>query len=162
MFILPSLDYHDMIRSSLLAANVALEMAWRHSDGDQYILFIEDDVVFSSKFAHMVTNTYLGPETGFLTLYLPGHGYQSHIIDPTHFYGTQSILFTRKAVGEIVAGRDEMMTTFLPGYDIRWSRFLAHKGYVLYCRDRSYVQHLAANSRLHDHGRSHASALFEP
>lgn len=143
------------------AANEALGHALQHSHEDDYILFMEDDIVFSSLFPEKATNTYLGPETGFLTLYMPGNGYGFHIINPSHFYGTQCLLFTRKAAEEIVRGRDEMMANFLPGYDIRWSRFLAHKGYLLYCQERSYVQHQPGLSRLH-HQVSHVSNCFSP
>lgn len=145
-----------------LAANIALEWGLRHAEDDQHILFIEDDIVFSSHFPNKVANTYLGPETGFLTLYMAGNGYGRGTVDPNHFYGTQCVLFPRKAVEEIVTGRDEMMANFLPGYDIRWSRFLAHKGYTLYCSDHSYVQHLPSSSRLHEQPGSHASNCFVP
>jgi hypothetical protein len=154
----PGLSAYDSVQA---AANLALEWGLRNAAADDYLLFIEDDIVFSSHFPRTVTTTYLGPETGFLTLYLPDNGYGRGVIDPEHFYGTQCVLFTRKAAEEIVTGRDEMMTKFMPGYDIRWSRFLAHKGYVLYSFDRSYVQHLPGHSRLHG-GGSHVSRRFLP
>jgi hypothetical protein len=81
------------------AGNLALALALQHSEHDEYILFLEDDIVFSSHFPEKATNTYLGPETGFLTLYMPGNGYGFHIINPSKFYGTQCLLFTRRAVG---------------------------------------------------------------
>ncbi|MET3159982.1 hypothetical protein [Bradyrhizobium diazoefficiens] len=143
------------------AANTALRFALQHSQEDDYILFMEDDIVFSSLFPEKATNTYLGPEAGFLTLYMPDNGYGFHIIKPSEFYGTQCLLFTRKAVEEIVRGCDEMMANLPPGYDIRWSRFLAQKGYVLYCPDKSYVQHQSGLSRLH-HQVSHVSNCFRP
>lgn len=144
------------------AANLALQLALQNSAVEDYILFLEDDIVFSSRFAEKVVNTYLGPETGFLTLYAPGDGYGFHILEPSRFYGTQCLLFTRKAVEEIVLNREHMMANFLPGYDIRWSRFLARKGYVLYCTDASYVQHLPRHSGLHQGGGTHASNCFLP
>jgi len=154
----PGMSKYDSVQE---AANIALDWALRDSAEDDYILFLEDDIVFSSYFPEKVVNTYLGPETGFLTLYAPGDGYGFHIIDPSRFYGTQCVLFTRKAVEEIVHRRHDMMANFWPGYDIRWSRFLAHKGYVLYCTDHSYVQHQPVYSRLHGHG-SHVSNRFLP
>lgn len=144
------------------AANLALQLAVENSAPEDYLLFIEDDIAFSSHFAEKAANTYLGPETGFLSFYLPGDGYGSHIIEPTRFYGTQCLLFTRKAVEEIVENRDDLMANFLPGYDIRWSRFLASKGYVLYCTDASYVQHLPRHSRLHQLDGTHLSNCFLP
>jgi hypothetical protein len=143
------------------AANRALELALQDSSEEDYILFLEDDIAFSSHFAEKVINSYLGPETGFLTLYTPGDEYGFHIVEPSRFYGTQCLLFTRKAVEEIVLNRNYMMANFPPGYDIRWSRFLAHKDYVLYCTDYSYVQHLPSISRLHGQG-SHTSNRFLP
>jgi hypothetical protein len=144
-----------------LAANMALSLALDAADERDYILFLEDDLLFSSRFAETVSNTYLGPETGFFTLYLPGGGYGSNVVDPAHFYGSQCLLFTRDAVERIVRGSEEMMAEFLPGYDIRWSRFLGHAGFTLYAADQSYVQHQPVVSRLHGHG-SHQSNRFLP
>jgi hypothetical protein len=143
------------------AANLALAAALHHSDESDYILFLEDDIVFSSQFSRTITNTHLNPETGFLTLYQPGSGYGSLVVDPSRFYGSQCLLFTRKAVDEIVRGRDKMMANFPAGYDIRWSKFLAQQGYVLYCTDRSYVQHQSSRSRLRSK-KLHRSDCFLP
>jgi hypothetical protein len=54
-----------------------------------------------------------------------------------------------------------MHAAFPPGYDIRWSSYLAAQGYPLYATERSYVQHLSTLSRLHGHG-THASRCFVP
>jgi hypothetical protein len=143
------------------AANLALALALSAAETDDYILFLEDDLLFSSQFAEKVSNTYLGPETGFFTLYLPGDGYGSDVVQPSRFYGSQCLLFTRAAAGAIVAGREEMMARFPPGYDIRWSRFLAHKNFVLYAASHSFVQHQPGLSRLHGHA-SHMSNRFVP
>jgi hypothetical protein len=144
------------------AANRALAVALQHAAQDDYVLFVEDDVVFSSRFPERATNTYLGPETGFLTLYAAGNGYGSGVVEPSHFYGSQCLLFTRKAVEEIVSNERFMMANFMPGYDIRWSRFLGHRGYVLYSTDFSYVQHYPRQSRLHGHTGNHISNCFLP
>src|SRR3979411_772616 len=144
------------------AANAALKLALQHAAPDDYILFLEDDVAFSSRFVDKATNTYLGPETGFLTLYTPGDEYGFLLAEPGRFYGSQCLLFTRKAVEEIVLNVSFMMASFMPGYDIRWSRFLGARGYVLYCTDFSYVQHLPRKSRLHDHSGNHISNRFVP
>jgi hypothetical protein len=144
------------------AANHALALALQHAQAGDHVLFVEDDVVFSSRFAEKVANTYLGPETGFLTLYAAGEGYGSDVVAPSHFYGSQCLLFTRQAVAEIVHNVRFMMANFMPGYDIRWSRFLAHKGYILYTTDFSYVQHVPRQSRLHGHSGNHISNRFLP
>jgi hypothetical protein len=141
------------------AANFALEKALAEAGADDYVLFMEDDITFSTRFVEKIRSLYLGAETGFVTLYQPGSGYGFHILDPERFYGTQCVMFTRRAVAEIIANREEMMKNFRPGYDIRWSRFLASRGYTLYCTDHSYVQHLPSVSRLHGLG-SHTSYNF--
>lgn len=68
----PGMSAYDSVQE---AANLALKLALEHAAADDYILFMEDDIAFSSRFAEKVVNTYLGPETGFLTLYTPGDGY---------------------------------------------------------------------------------------
>jgi hypothetical protein len=144
------------------AANRALALALQHAEPGEHVLFVEDDVVFSSHFADKVANTYLGPETGFLTLYAAGDGYGCDVVPPSSFYGSQCLLFTRAAVADIVHNVRFMMASFPPGYDIRWSRFLAHQGYVLYSTDYSYVQHVPRPSRLHGHSGNHVSNRFRP
>ncbi len=143
------------------AANLALALALDAAEPDDYILFLEDDVLFSSRFAETVSNTYLGPESGFFTLYLPGDGYGSDVVQPSRFYGSQCLLFPRAAVAALVEGCEHMMANFPPGYDIRWSRFLAHRNFVLYAASHSFVQHQPGLSRLHGHG-SHLSNRFVP
>jgi hypothetical protein len=83
----PGVSCYDSVQDG---ANFALRLALEHSADEDYILFLEDDVAFSSRFAEKVTNTYLGPETGFLTLYTPRREYGSSIVEPTRFYGTLS------------------------------------------------------------------------
>jgi hypothetical protein len=153
----PGMSPYDSVQE---AANFALARALEEAGPDDYILFMEDDIYFSSRFTAKLNSIYLGPETGFVTLYHPGDGYGFHIVNPEHFYGTQCLMFTRRAVEEIVRDRDYMMANFWPGYDIRWSRFLASRGYVLYCTDRSYVQHVQSPSRLHGHASVHVSRQF--
>ncbi len=154
----PGLSTYDSVQ---LAANLALALAAEHAEEGDYILFLEDDLLFSSRFAEVVSNTYLGPETGFFTLYQPGDGYGSDVIDPECFYGSQCLLFTVPAVRQIVYHSEDMMARFLPGDDIPWSRFLADSGYKLYAADRSYVQHQPCPSRLHKLP-AHASRRFVP
>lgn len=126
--------------------------------GDQ-ILFIEDDIIFSRRFNEKLRTLSINPDTGLLTLYLPGNEYGSTLVDPHKFYGTQCVLFPRQPLQEIVANWDEIKRRIPPGYDIRWSRFLGERGYKLYSTEHSYVQHLQTTSRLHGHS-SHVSHKF--
>ncbi|MDQ1613879.1 MAG: hypothetical protein QOG00_3810 [Pyrinomonadaceae bacterium] len=128
-------------------------------EGDR-ILFIEDDIIFSKRFNEKLRTLRVNPDTGLLTLYLPGNEYGSTVIDPHKFYGTQCVLFPRRPLQEIVANWDEIKRRIPPGYDIRWSRFLGERGYKLYGTEHSYVQHLQTVSRLHGHS-SHISNKFK-
>ena len=131
-------------------------------EGDA-ILFLEDDIVFSTRFLQTLQALDMPDDAGFISLFQPGTGYGSRVIDPGRFYGTQCVLFPRRAVQEMVDHWDLLINNFLPGYDIRWSRFLASRGYRLYCTDRAYVQHIGRYSALH--ARSSAqlySRLFVP
>lgn len=143
------------------AADYALAGAVELGGENDLYLFVEDDVIFSSRFVDCLNSAQLGEQAGFLTFYLPGNGYEATEIDPNQFYGTQCVLFPRHSVELIVREREEMCSKFPPGYDIRWSRFLSAKGYRLYATDHSYVQHLSMVSRLHGH-LTHASNRFLP
>jgi GT2 family glycosyltransferase len=143
------------------AADFALATALAETGEHCSYLFVEDDIAFSSRFSQRLRMVPVGDRFGFLTFYLPGNGYGSSRIDPGHFYGTQCVLFPREAMEVLVREKAEMHARYLPGYDIRWSRYLAHKGYELRATERSYVQHLSSMSRLHE-GATHTSNCFEP
>jgi hypothetical protein len=142
----PGLSSYDSVQSGI---KTVLESALQETKEEDSILFLEDDVVFSSRFLETLQALKMPHDAGFMSLYQPGAGYGSRIIDPNRFYGTQCILFPRPVVQEMADQWEVMMTNFLPGYDIRWSRFLASRGYRLYCTDRSYVQHIGKDSALH-------------
>ena len=152
----PGMSVYDSVQE---AASFAMEKALEESPQDTMILFMEDDIRFSKLFVEKLNSLDVAPDTGFVTFYLPGDEYGSITIDPSRFYGTQCLVFPRHAVSEIVEHREYMRSAFYPGYDIRWSRFLAERGYRLYATDRSYVQHLAAISRLNGYS-SHVSNRF--
>jgi hypothetical protein len=153
-----AMNFYESVQD---AADFALSTAIEHGDEDSYYLFLEDDIVFSSRFSDRLGQVRWENEFGFLTFYLPGDGFGGDRIDPNRFYGTQCVLFPRNSVEKVVSGKSEMHAAFPPGYDIRWSRYLAAKGYPLYATERSYVQHLSTLSRLHGHG-THASRCFVP
>jgi GT2 family glycosyltransferase len=152
----PGMNIYDSVQE---AATTALAAVLPDSGPQDRILFLEDDILFSSRFGEALTQVKVDSETGFVTMYLPGTGYGSEEIQADQFYGTQCILFSRRAVEQITAGREEMQSTIPPGYDIRWSRYLAAKGFRLRATRESYVQHIGGNSRLHG-TTSHASSVF--
>lgn len=141
------------------AVSFGFNKAIQETAANDLILFIEDDIIFSSRFLGALNSIEIMPDTGFVTFYLPGNGYGDSEIDPNSFYGTQCILFPRTPLELIANSWDEIKSRIPPGYDIRWSRFLPEKGYKLHCTSHSYVQHLQSISRLHGHS-SHVSNRF--
>lgn len=141
------------------AVHFGFQRTLEESNARDLILFLEDDIVFSTGFLEKLHSIQMMPDTGFITLYSPGDEYGSLVIDPNRFYGTQCVLFPRKAVEDITINWGDIKSRIPPGYDIRWSRFLSERGYKLYGTDYSYVQHLQGASRLHGHS-SHISNRF--
>lgn len=150
------MNFYDSVQD---AAAFCCRQALEVTGGDDRILFLEDDIVFSRHFSRQLVSLETPADAGFITFYQPGRGYGSRVIDPEHFYGTQCLLFPRRSLAEIVENLAYIYTHLPPGYDIRWSRFLAERGYKLYCTDHSYVQHLRSTSRLHGQG-SHVSDCY--
>jgi Methyltransferase domain len=125
--------------------------------GREYLLFVEDDVLFSERFIPFLSRLRLERDTGFYTLYQPFSGYGSALVEPRRFFGTQCLLFPTDAVAEILKDRHEKPAAALT-YDLHWSRILASCGYRLYGALESYVQHIDAPSRYGS--GSHRSETF--
>jgi len=154
----PGMSVYESVQD---AADFALATALEETDVSSQCIFMEDDIVFSSRFLDRLKSLPVDERCGFVTFYLPGKGFGTSEIDAGSFYGTQCVLFPRPALELLVRERVQMNTQFPPGYDIRWSRFLASKGYKLYATEHSYVQHASSQSRLHGHG-THVSECFLP
>lgn len=152
----PGESFYDSVQE---AAGFALARALGETREGDLILFLEDDIRFSPKFLERIRRAELAPDAGLLTLYLPGRGYGSTVIAAEKFYGTQCVLFPRERVREIVENWADIKRRIPPGYDIRWSRFLAERGYKIYAAEASYVQHLESVSRLHGHP-NHVSQAY--
>lgn len=162
MHVHPQLDgasAYDSVQDAAFQALAAARQELRDDEG--FILFLEDDVVFSSQFMSGLAAISSGPRVGFHTLYQPGDEYGSRVIDADRFYGTQCLLLPRSSVDLIVENRRQIELTFPPGYDIRWSRYLRSVHRTLYACEHSYVQHLGVDSRLGGQ-RGHVSNRFVP
>lgn len=160
VFVHPRVAGASVYDSVQEAAGFALAKALEETGEGDLVLFLEDDVRFSARFPERLRAIgELAPDAGLFTFYLPGRGYGSSVVAPEKFYGTQCVLFPRPRVEEIVANWADIKRRLPPGYDIRWSRFLAERGYRLYAAEASYVQHLESVSRLHGH-TNHVSQRF--
>jgi hypothetical protein len=133
--------------------------------GAGYVLFIEDDVIFSSQFQAQLAGMRFPPNMGMLTPYLPGTGHPmtgktTREVDIDCFYGTQAILFPVTALRYLRNTEPTWTREFSPGYDIRWSRAMRNLGFTVHQTEKSYVQHIGRASRLHSDDRFHESGVF--
>jgi len=138
--------------------------------GAEFVLFVEDDVIFSTQFQAYLENLAWPEDCGMLSLYLPGggHGFGQDTpeggtrrVDPDCFYGTQAVIFPVHLAEQLCSMRIQFTSKFGYGYDIGWSRGVRELGYAIHESPKSYVQHVGTVSALHP-GRFHESAVFVP
>jgi hypothetical protein len=130
------------------AAFYVLQCGLLELEDRKYLLFVEDDVVFSSRILGYLSTVELDAQTGLLTLYSPGGGYGSELIEAYRYYGTQCVLFPRDVLQPILDHRQEMEHRYSPNYDMRWAQWLGSRGYKICASARSYAQHIGRRSRL--------------
>jgi len=148
----PNISVGDSVQH---AAFFALRQALINAlPGEDHILFLEDDVIFSSYFEQALCDARYDPAMSFYTFYQPSQGYGDvDIIAPEMiysgaFYGTQCLMFPKEAVQALLSNEIHIVKNYLPGYDLRWARFLTDAGKTSYTTRHSYVQHIGTSSRL--------------
>jgi hypothetical protein len=115
----------------------ALQRPW------DYLLFLEDDVVFNRHLRHNLIRWKRLNGVHLASLYRPQHvlGYQTEfnadVADPQTVYGSQAFLLSRKSVQYILDHYDEGEGM----QDIRFSRLAARLGPIYY-HAPSLVQHV--------------------
>lgn len=123
---------------------------------DPWVLFLEDDTEFSSRFVDQLSCLKLPNTIGFYTLYQPGHGHGLTIV-PDRFYGTQAALMPLESVHLLLRNRAEGEEV-LGWWDMKWAAILGRADRPLLGSDGSYVQHLPRKSRIGS--PSHRSEVF--
>ena len=154
----PRTDAVTEVESINDAAYSALSSGLSEIGDRDYLLFLEDDVVFSSQFLTFLSDLSLEKDAGLYTFYQPFSGYGSAVIKTSHFFGTQALLLPKRGVEEILADRRESYRWTSLTYDLRWSRSLALCGFKFYGSLKSYVQHIGSASRYGS--ASHRSETF--
>lgn len=144
-------------------AHQALFSALEMTEENDYILFLEDDIRFSTRMKEFLSALQFPEGCGMYTLYLPGNGHavigKEGEIDAETFFGTQAVLFPRKALQQLKENLNYVLSTYPPGYDIQWSRGMRDLGYTINQAPESYVQHIGHGSMMHP-DRFHTSARF--
>ncbi len=139
------------------AAFLALSEAVRlSSEEESYVLFLEDDIVFSGLFETTLRGYTLPDNAALLTFYRPrgsiGDYGDRQILTPEEFYGTQCVLFPRKAINELLKHYSDLKQ--IPrglrrvGYDNIWVNHLGKKGMTVHSTEKSVIQHIGTESRL--------------
>jgi hypothetical protein len=131
----------------------------------QYVMWLEDDLQFSSQFVKFLEETEVPDNAGMVSLYLPNDGHASrkltnlNLVDPTKFYGTQCVIFPKRALMLMLNKEVTIRSNIAPGYDIQWSRAMKDIGLKIYESKNSYVQHVG-ESLLHPEKEVHHSTCF--
>jgi hypothetical protein len=136
------------------ASKIALERGLAEVSTGGFVLFLEDDIVFSSQFLRVLNGIEVAPDAGLVTFFIPPGRYPARIVDRSDFIGTMCVLIPVGPAEKIVANWRKMSDLrrlrwgTKAGYDIRWANYLGARGYRLYRTEFSYVQHIGKNSRL--------------
>ncbi len=130
------------------------------------MLFLEDDIIFSSQFNNIIKRLALDQQTGFITLYSSFHEYFPtktngvlHTIKHHSFYGTQAIVFPKKSV-QVMKKYSQKVERLPVWHDHKWAYLFNEMGYDILATNNSYVQHLDGKSRLRDDTSSYTSYKF--
>ena len=153
-------DSDSIERATMFSLKTAIDNT---NQDIEYILFLEDDVLFSSQFVSRLQQEVelMDYTTGMITLYSPGNTFCNRIIDPNSYYGTQAVLFPKHVVKSILKDAEFIWANFPALYDIRWSRYIGHIGLKILSTQQSYVQHLGIESRIHNNA-PHQTSVFVP
>lgn len=138
------LKRYDCIQEN---AYLTLKVGTEVIDDNEWLLFLEDDLLFSSQFIKWLKSNELDHNAGMYTLYHPQNGY-NRVVDPNRFYGSQCMLIPAKSAKLLVENKEWTFANIRPGYDLRIARTLGHFGKKIYAADHSYVQHISPRSAL--------------
>ncbi|MBM08020.1 MAG: hypothetical protein CMF69_00350 [Magnetovibrio sp.] len=134
------------------------EWALEYSDGP--IIFMEDDIEFSSQFGKAIKECSSFVQEGladFITLYSsreyslnkrlksykflqPFNGYD--------YYGNLCVVFSRKVLESLKKNKHKVRDVCPNCWDVRWGRYMHDKGFKMYVTRTRYVKHLAGLSAL--------------
>jgi len=134
------------------AARFTLQEGVGAAGAHKYLLFVEDDIIFSTKFIEALSNVQHETPFGYHTFYTPWGGFPvetltREMVFGGHLFGTQCILFPVSSARLILDNIAEVKK-YPPGYDLQWSRFLYDRGLPIRTSIKSYVQHIGGESRL--------------
>lgn len=132
--------------------------SWALLYSEDDILFMEDDIILSSKFPSAIkkASQYIQAEAAFITFYSRG-GYTrlkgrtaNHFMKPfsgNEYYGNICVLFKRKVMEDLERNWEKLYK-YPSGWDIRWGRYLESRKYGMYETKIHYANHIVGTSAM--------------
>ena len=138
------------------------------------VLFLEDDVIFSSKFRDAIwladKRMDRWKEVDILTMYGSGNCYWPDAKNPNYmyqfngndFYGNLALVFSPKLMKWWASHSDDIWNLPVGGWDIKIGQGFQKFGFNWYCTRVHYVQHQIGLSAISGKHKEQQSALFAP
>ena len=134
---------------------------------DEFMLYLEDDISFSSKFCEVLRKIKIPQDAGIVTFYSINEGYGPinryfmYEVQNPCLVGAQALLLPKQIVELCARSGQDMAKLNLAGWEMKFTAFVKNSGYKLYATYYSYVQH-QLTSRLHPSNWLHISNRFIP
>jgi hypothetical protein len=146
------------------------KIALQFSDHDA--LFMEDDILLSSKFPEGITTAsrYIQDDADFITLYSasvygkydrwPSYGFM-HPFNGFDYYGNICVLFSHRVIRDLANNWKKVEGIKAP-FDCRWGQYVQKRGYRMYETSVHYAAHQAGRSALNKVVKGFRGARFQP
>jgi hypothetical protein len=143
----------------------AIKEGLRYTQEFEYIMFVEDDVEFSSNFIDAIKNANFDPKIGHYSFYTPYGGFGVAKLDRSqvfggYIFGSQCLLFPMVSIKLLVDNEQIIRKTYPYGCDLQWARFLFDQEREIWTSTKSYVQHMQSKSRMNNN--NHQSYCYVP
>ena len=140
----------------------------------EYVLFLEDDLLFSSGFPKAIREVdyCLRNRQGvdLITLYGSGDCYWPEVNNKQRdliyrfsghdYYGNLAVVFHPRLMRWWFENREKVWHNKYSGWDIKIGYIFEDNGFSWYCTDTHYVQHQIGKSAISGEHKSQASSLF--
>ena len=142
---------------------------------NERILFLEDDILFSSYFKNAIQeienqfNRY--HVVDIVTLYGSGNcywpktnnkaGHPIYLFDGKDYYGNLAVIFDKNVMNWWVNNRHDIWNNNYSGWDIKIGNIFQKNNFNFYCTNHHYVQHQIGHSVIANSYKNQISSLFK-
>jgi hypothetical protein len=133
----------------------AIRKAYNHAKNFDYILFLEDDIEFSSQVIPAIKKANFDTSIGYYSFYIPFGGFNVDKLSREqlfsgYFFGSQCLMMPMTSVKILIDNEKYIRENYPYGCDLQWSRFLFEQKKYIWTSVHSYVQHISSESRLNN------------